>query len=455
MTLKLLDHQKASLKILKKQPFVFDMSDAGTGKTPVHISDIVSRVKPKGPKSLVLCPKSLIKSAWGNDFAKFFPEDAIVNLAYADNREEAFKEDADVYVTNIDAAIWLAKQPEKFWKKFKGGTLTLDESTSVKHHTSQRSKAVAKIRKHFDYIRLLSGTPSSNGVCDVWHQMYIVDGGKRLGPSFYGFRQACCTPEQVGNNANAIKWTDKPNIENIVSALIQDVVIRHKFEDCVDIPPNHQYAQSYELSKKHRRLYDELERDSMVVLKDAKSITAVNGAVLYNKLLQCASGANYADGGEDYALLDTGRYELIGDLIEARAHSVVFFNWKHQRDELLKIAKANSWSYAVIDGDVTKKGVRERIVDEYQAGKLKVLFAHPQSAGHGLTLTRGTTTVFASPTPNLEHFLQGLKRIYRISQTQKTETIVVIAEGTIDERVYQACRDKDLKQSDLLEFLRM
>lgn len=447
----LLKHQNLSVKFIDKQPRVFDMSDAGTGKTPVHITAFAKRRRKGGGCALIFCPKSLIKSAWGNDFKKFAP-DIKVSLAYAENREEAFKANADVYVTNIDAAKELAKKPLSFWRKF--DTLIIDESTSVKHHTSARSRAVAKIKKYFDHRALLSGTPTSNGICDLWHQMYIVDDGKLLGQSFYRFREVCCIPEQVGNNANAIKWHDKQGIETTVGALIAKHVIRHKFEDCVDIPPNHQYAVEYELAPKHMKMYRELERDSMLLVKSkgVKAITAVNGAVLYGKLLQCASGASYSDD-EEYALLDVGRYELIGDLIEARKHSIVFFSWKHQRDQLIRIAENEQWPYAVIDGDVTRKGVREKIVEDYQEGKYKVLFAHPQSAGHGLTLTRGTTTIFASPTPNLEHFLQAYKRIYRIGQKEKTETIMVIAKDTIDERVWTACQAKDVKQADLLSYL--
>ncbi len=423
------------------------MSDAGTGKTPVHITDSASRRRKGGGKILVLCPKSLIKSAWGNDYGTFAP-DIDVSLAYAENRAQAFGADADVYVTNFEGALWLAEQPKKFFKDFE--ILIIDESSAVKHRTSKRSKAVAKIRKHFDVVRLLSGTPSTNGVTDLWHQMFILDGGKLLGESFYQFRSACCIPIQKGNNSNAIEWVDKPGIELVVAALIEKKVIRHKFEDCVDIPPNHQYAVTYELPPKHRKIYDDLEADAVVQIKN-KTVSAINGAVLYGKLLQCASGATYASE-DDYALIDTQRYELVADLIEARKHSVVFFSWKHQRDELLKIAEKNKWPYALIDGTVTKKGAREQIVADYQAGKYKVLFAHPQSAGHGLTLTKGTATIFPSPTHNLEHFLQAYKRIYRISQTEKTETIMVVAKNTIDEKVWKSCQAKNVKQVSLLDY---
>jgi len=445
----LMKHQKASVDFLAQQPRAFDTSDAGTGKTFVHIRDFANRRRKGGGCLLVLCPKSIMKCAWGDDFARFEPKMKL-SFAYADNRAEAFEEKADVYVTNIDAARWLSLQKPKFFERF--SHLVIDESTSVKHQTSKRSSAVRKIKKYFDVRRLLTGTPMSNGITDLHHQMLIVDDGKTLGESFYAFRSAVCTPVQRGNGAHMIEWVDKPNIEATVAMLIADHVISHRFEDCVDIPPNHRYAVEFELGPRHRKLYDQLERNSALLLKKS-NVTAVNGAVLYSKLLQCASGAVYTDDRE-YEALDVDRNELIIDLLDARKHSIVFFNWKHQRDQLIAAIEAEKWPYAVIDGDVTKDGAREDIVRAYQAGRYKVLLAQAKSAAHGLTLTKGTTTIFASPTPDLEHFLQAYKRIYRIGQKEKTETIMVIAKGTIDTRVWASCQQKDIKQVSLLDYLK-
>lgn len=442
-------HQEQSLKVMKKQPKVFDMSDPGSGKTRVGIEAFAARRRKKGKCLLVLAPKSLLVAAWHNDFGKFAPDMHCV-VATAANREAAFNIEADVYITNHDAAVWLAKQKPIFFKKF--DTLEIDESTAYKHHTSARSKAVAKIAKHFEYIRLATGTPTSNGICDLWHQMMILDKGVRLGSSFFGFRSAACNPQQVGPGTQHMKWIDKPNIENIVGALIKDVVIRHRFEDCVDIPPNHKYSVSYTLDKKHRAIYEEMEEEQLLLLK-GKAITAINAAAVYTKLLQIASGAVYSGKGEDYALVDTKRYEMVLDLVEARQHSVVFFQWKHQRDELVREAAKRKISFAVFDGNTSDKA-RPQIVKDFQEGQLQVIFAHPQSAGHGLTLTKGTATIWASPTINLEHFAQGWKRVHRIGQTEKTETIVVVAEGTRDEKVWGALQGKEISMGDLLNELR-
>lgn len=435
---KAMKHQTVSLKKLAKEPRVFDMSDPGTGKTFVEIMDFVARRKKKGGCLLVLCPKSLMTAAWYNDFKKFAPE-MKVSVAYAANRQEAFNVDADVYVTNVDAAKWLAEKPKSFFKKF--DTLVIDESTAYKHHTSQRSKAVGKIKQYFEYRRLLSGTPNSNGICDLWHQMMIVDDGKRLGKSFFQFRSACCTPKQVGPSANMVQWVDKPGIETVVTELIKDVTIRHRFEECVDIPENLHYAVPLQLSKKHLATYREMEDFSLAVLANT-TITAINGAAVATKLLQISSGAVYDDSG-GYTKVASERYELVLDLVEARKHSIVFYQWEHQLEELLAEAKSRKISHVVWNPD------KPEIEKQFQAGFFQVLFAHPASAGHGLTLTKGTATIWASPTYNLEWWKQGYKRVHRIGQTEKTENIVVVAEGTIDERAWNALQMKQFKMEDL------
>ncbi|MDE2106914.1 MAG: DEAD/DEAH box helicase, partial [Patescibacteria group bacterium] len=145
-----------------------------------------------------------------------------------------------------------------------------------------------------------------------------------------------------------------------------------------------------------------------------------------------------------------GRYELILDLVEARKHSLVLFLWKHQRDLLIAEAEKRGVTFSMIDGSVGDDE-RTQIVTMYQAGKFQVLFGHPKSVAHGLTLTKGTATIWASPTYDLEIFKQGSKRQHRMGQTQKTETIVVTAADTIDQLVYDKMLAKDARMTTLLD----
>lgn len=396
----------------------------------------------------MVAPRSLLRSAWEQDFHKFAPW-IRTSIATAAHRESAFKVDADVYIINTDGVNWLAKQKPEFFEQF--DTLVIDEISSFKHHTSQRSKAINKIKKHFKYRYGLTGTPDSNGISDLWHQIYILDNGQRLGTSFYHFRQSVCTPQQTGPGPAMVKWVDRPNAEVAVGALISDMTIRHKFEDCIDIPPNYQYPVPYFMPPKQEKVYKDMARDARVQLSSGQIVSTVNAAGLVTKLLQIASGAVYNEDGT-YSVIDTGRYEQIADLVSERKHSVVFFNWIHQKDELIKEFKAKGITYVVVDGSTSDKD-REEAVRLFQAGFYRVFLGHPQSVAHGLTLTKGTTTIWANPTYNLEHWLQGNRRIYRAGQTERTETIVLLAPGTIENRVFTRMTEKGEKQTSLLEIL--
>lgn len=447
----LYDHQVATIDFLKAHDQVFDTSDPGTGKTRAHIEAFAYDHKRGHPAALVIAPKSLLRAAWVNDVRTFAPW-LETSVATAENRAKAFSVKADMYITNIDAAKWLAAQPKSFWSRFEGGTLFMDESGAFKHHTSQRSKAMHKVVSHFAKRRALNGTPNPNTVLDLWHQVRLIDDGKRLGSSFFGFRNQVCQPEQIGPRAEMVKWVDRPQAAEAVGMLLKDITIRHVFEECLSIPTNHEYIKYFDMSAKHRRRYKEMENLELLLVTPDTVVQAVNAAAVVTKLLQIASGAVYDNEGK-YHVVDTDRYELIGDLLEQRKHSICFFNWSHQRDQLIKELEKRDLTYCVVDGSVSGKA-RDAAVAMFQAGFYRVALLHPQSAAHGLTLTKATTSIWASPTYNIEHFLQGSRRIYRAGQTQKTENISIIAQDTIEEHVYDVCQGKRLGLNEMLLLMR-
>ena len=326
--------------------------------------------------------------------------------------------------------------------------LLVHNCTAYKNPTAKRSKAAAAIRESFSHATLMSGTPTPQGIIDLWHQMYLVDRGKLLGNSFYRFRSTTHTPV---NKGAFTEWVEKEGVADAIADIISGVTIRNAREDCMDLPENLVVHRRYQLSAPHLKVYNELKRHAFIELESG-DVNAVNAAVLLSKLLQVASGAVYDEYGEAH-LIDTQRYELVMDLVDERDHSVVFFNFKHQKNELIKLAEKAKMKYAVIDGSVSG-AKRTQAVEDFQAGKLKVLFCHPQSAGHGITLTKGTATIWVSPTYNVEHFEQANARIFRGGQTKKTETILISAEGTVDARAYKALFDKQLDMNNLLEVLR-
>jgi len=438
--LKPFDHQVKTTNFLLKTPRALITSDPGTGKTRSVIDAYAQR---KEGRMLVLAPLSILSASWGDDIKKFQPKLTYI-VAYAKNREVAFKSKADIVITNHDAVKWIAKN-EKLLQEF--DTICIDEFTAFKNKDSQRSKAVLKLAAKFKYRIAMSGTPNSNTILDIWHPTLIVDDGERLGKRFYGFRSAVCTSRF---NGFANEWVDKPNAQEIVAASIKDINIRYQLEDCIDMPEQSVHTMCVQLTPDIMKQYELLAADS-VLYTGKETINAINAGARVKKLLQLCTGAVYTEDGVACGI-HSERYELVMQLVSERKHSLVAFNWRHEREHLVRLAQEMGLEYGVIDGD-TPANKRKDIVDRMQAGQLKVVFAHPQSAGHGLTLTTATTVIWASPTYNAEHYQQFNRRIYRAGQTQKTEIIHIAADNTWEPDVYTKLQTKLERMDDLLQIL--
>lgn len=441
----LFDHQAITVDYLLSQDNVYDASDPGTGKTRSALEMILIRQNAGAKKALVFAPKSILVPSWVNDLRAFTPSLTYV-VANANNRKKAFDRDVNVYITNIDAAKWVLNNVDL--SEF--DIVIMDEATAYKHRTSARSKAMNKIAKQIQYKVAMSGTPNPNGVLDLWHQYLMLDGGAHLGTNFWKFRMTVCEPEQTGPGPEMVKWVDKPGASTAVADLLADMTIRHKMEECISIPPHSVHKIEFDLNKKHLQSYKDLANHAIIDLKD-KTVSAIHKGALRTKLLQLASGAVYDVDGTS-AIASTDRYELVLDLAEERDSCVIAFTWKHQRDELLRLAKKRGMKYALIDGSV-KNDDRAKAVKDFQSGKIDYLFAHPMSASHGLTLTRGTTTIWPGPIDDAERFQQFNRRIYRAGQTRKTETLLVCANDTLEAGVYHNLDCKVENMIDLLDIL--
>jgi len=441
----LFDHQGITVDYEMEHDRVYDASDPGTGKTRSALAMILQRQKAGAGKALVFAPKSILVPSWANDLRTFTPSLKYV-VATASNRKKQFAQDVDVYITNTDAAKWVSLNVDL--KDF--DILIMDECTAYKHRTSARAKAMAKIAKHFKYRVGMSGTPNPNGVLDLWHQYFLLDDGEILGTNFWAFRSKVCEPVQTGPGSEMVKWVDRPGAAEAVADLLAGMTIRHKMEKCISIPPHTVRTINFDLSAKHLKEYKDLAKHAIIQLKD-KTVSAVHKGALRTKLLQLASGAVY-DAEGNPAVASTDRYELVLDLAEERESCVIAFNWTHQRNELLRLAKKRKIKFALIDGTV-KGPDRTKAVKDFQAGKIKILFAHPMSAAHGLTLTKGTTTIWPGPIDDAERFQQFNRRIYRAGQERKTETIMVAANDTLDAGVFANLDGKVEGMVDLLDIL--
>jgi SNF2 family DNA or RNA helicase len=399
-----------------------------------------------GKRALIVAPLSLMKTTWRNDVEEFTPE-LTISYAFAGKRKEAFEQKTDIVMINTDGVRWITDTPYAIRLLNDFDTVIIDEMTYYKKRTAARSKAMKKIASRFKYRVALSGTPRTGSVLDMWHQILILDDGHMLGPSFTRFRQQFCIPR---HNGFAIEWADRPDANKLLMHLIGGMMIRYRFDEVMDVPPNYTRTIKVNLPANLRQKYVDLEVESVLELKSG-TVSAVNAAVMANKLLQLTSGSVYDEHGEPQ-ILDTTRYELITDLVAERDHTVVFFNWRHQRDELIKLAKKRGISYAYMDGTVSHTK-REKIVAQFQAGNFQALYLQPDTGAHGLTLTRGRTTIWSSPVYKPDVLKQGLHRIYRGGQKHKTETILIEAEDTIEQHVFDKLRAKEGGMLNLLSLI--
>ena len=436
------EHQtKTTDFIINKQKCLIT-SDPGTGKTR-SVIDAYTQLPLDRGRMLVVAPLSLLQASWGDDIEKFQPN-LEYSVAYAKNRSKAFEEGKPVVLTNHDAVKWAAKNMQML-EGF--NTICIDEFTAFKNKDAQRSKAIAKIIESFDYRIGMSGTPNSNSIVDIWHPAYLIDDGERLGRRFYSFRNAVCTSRF---NGFANEWVDKDDAEEIVASALLDINIRYSLEECIDMPEQTVSTLATKLPKKVMDQYNDMINDSVLHTNEA-TINAVHAGAKVKKLLQMCTGALYDNEGNVVGVHED-RYNLVLELVQQRPHSLVAFNWSHERDHMVKECDKRGIKYGVIDGS-TPGHKRNDIVDRMQAGQLQVVFCHPQSAGHGLTMTTATTVIWASPTYNAEHYQQFNRRIYRAGQTKRTEVIRIAAEGTWEPDVYTKLEGKLGRMEELLTIL--
>lgn len=434
-------HQKTTTDFIVDTKCCLITSDPGTGKTRA----VLDAHAILGGRTLVLAPLSILEAAWGEDISKFQPQ-IKYGVAYAKNRAKIFEDDTnEMVITNFEAVNFLQKNPQ-YCKQF--DTIVIDEFTAFKNREAKRSKNLNKIISYFTNRIAMSGTPNSNTILDIWHPVFLVDGGERLGSRFYAFRHQACTPKF---NGFANEWIDKPGIEEAVANKLSDISIRFALSDCMDLPDNIVRTVNTKLTPNVQKQYKTLADESVLYTKSG-TVNAVHAAARVKKLLQLVTGAVYDEDGV-VQFVHQERYDIVMTLVGQRAHSLVAFNWKHERDALVELAQKEGYTFEIIDGSVPAER-RKDIVSRYQAGQIKVLFCHPQSAGHGLTLTKASTVIWCSPTYNAEHYQQFNQRIYRAGQTQKTETILIQARNTWEPEVYKKLNTKLGRMENLLHILK-
>lgn len=361
-------------------------------------------------------------------------------------RIRALNTPADLYIINRENVCWLVDYYRNSWPF---DMVVVDESSSFKSHSAKRFKALASVGPRIDRMVELTGTPSPNGLEDLWSQIFLLDGGERLGKRYTQFRERYFQPDKRGADGMVYSYEAKPGTEASILEKISDICISMKAEDYLQLPDIVYHEIPVELDKKSAKAYHELEREMVLQLpEDDEMISVTSAAALSNKLLQLANGAIYDEDRQVHEVHNC-KIEAFMELIESLQGKpvLVFYNYQHDRERIL----------AALSG--TRLKVRElkttQDEDDWNARKIDVLLTHPASSAYGLNLQQGGNhVIWFGLTWNYELYTQANKRLHRQGQSDKVIIHHLICTGTRDEDVMQALRQKDDVQNWVMESLK-
>ena len=384
------------------------------------------------------------RTTWGDEIKKW---EHLKNLRYSTavgtetERLAALKKQADIYIINRENVQWLV---EDSGIPFDFDMVVIDELSSFKNHQTKRFSALMKVRPKVKRIVGLTGTPSSNGLMDLWAEFRLLDMGERLGRFIGQYRTSYFRPDKQ-NGQVVFSYKPLPGAEKQIYSRISDITISMKSTDHLQMPELVNSRYTVYLSEKEQERYEELKKDLVLQLPDG-DITAANAAALSGKLSQMANGAIYTDTGETVSVHER-KLDALEDIIEAaNGKPVLVAYWfRHDFEMISERLQKLKIPYDRLDVDAT--------IRKWNAGEIPVALIHPASAGHGLNLQAGgSTLVWFGLTWSLELYQQTVARLWR--QGQSSETVVVqhiITDGTIDGRIMKALSEKDNMQSALID----
>jgi SNF2 family DNA or RNA helicase len=393
---------------------------------------------------LVIAPLRVARDTWPDELHKWeHLSDLRLSVAVGTEteRKAALQVKADIYIINRENVGWLI---EDSGIPFDFDTLVVDELSSFKNHQTKRFRSLMKVRPKVVRIIGLTGTPSSNGLIDLWAEYRLLDMGQRLGRFIGQYRSTYFTPDKR-NGQVIFSYKPLPFAEKEIYAKIADITISMKSTDHLIMPELVTAQYPIKLSDKERERYDELRQDLVLKLAGG-DVTAANAAALSGKLCQMANGAVYGDDGAVHYIHDR-KLDALEDLIEAaNGKPVLVAYWfKHDLERISARLKDRHISFTKLDTSDS--------IASWNEGKWPVALIHPASAGHGLNLqSGGSTIIWFGLTWSLELYQQANARLWR--QGQKAETVVlhhIIAKDTIDERVMKALSAKDKTQTALID----
>lgn len=416
--------------------------DMGLGKSVITLTalwDLILDSFDVG-KVLVIAPKRVAEDTWPKELAKW---DHLKGLSYSlvlgseKQRLSALQKPAFIYIINRENVCWLVEN-----YRWDFDTVVIDELSSFKSAKAQRFKALKKVRPLVRRVIGLTGTPAPNTLLDLWPQIYLLDMGQRLGRFIGGYRDRFFVPDKR-NREIVYSYQPREGAEETIYGLISDICISMRATEHLHMPELISNRVEVHMGEHEQQLYDELRRDMVVQLPEGE-LDAVNAAALSGKLLQMANGAVY-DENRAVHLIHDHKLDALEDLIEAANGKplLVAYWYQHDRDRIMKRFPARE----------INKG---RDIDDWNAGRIPVALIHPASAGHGLNLqTGGSTLVWFGLTWSLELYQQVIARLWRQGQTSKTVVVQhILTAGTLDAAVMLALQNKEMGQDALIAAVR-
>ncbi len=440
------EYQRYATEYIETHPVAAVLLDMGLGKTSITLTALNNLLFDSFEvrRVLVIAPLRVARNTWGVEIEKWDHLDGLhysVAVGTETERLSALKKQADIYLINRENVQWLISESGI---PFDFDMVVIDELSSFKNHQTKRFKALMKVRPKVKRIVGLTGTPSSNGLMDLWAEFRLLDMGERLGRFIGQYRTSYFRPDKQ-NGQMVFSYKPLPGAEKQIYSRISDITISMKSTDHLRMPELINSRYTVYLSEKENSRYADLKEELVLQLPDGE-VTAANAASLSGKLSQMANGAVYTDAGETVAVHER-KLDALEDIIEAaNGKPVLVAYWfRHDLERITERLQKLKIPYARLD---TGGSIRK-----WNAGEIPVALIHPASAGHGLNLqSGGNTLVWFGLTWSLELYQQTVARLWR--QGQESETVVVqhiITKGTIDERIMKALSEKDTTQAALID----
>ena len=415
----------------------------GCGKTTSTLTAVVDLLNMfEANKVLIIAPLRVANTVWHKELLSW---QHTRHLKYRictggeKNRLSQLMLPADIYIINRENVKWLV---DYYGKKWPFDTVVIDEASSFKSSKSQRFKALKKVYPLIDRLVELTGTPSPNGMMDVWAQIALLDNGERLGRNMTTYKSRYFEADYMG-----YKYELRKGAQAKIESKISDLVVSMKSEDYLQLPDRIDLTEEITLKPATLKRYKEFERD-LVLEVDAQDedVLASNAAVLAGKLMQFANGSIYLDDTGKSEQLHSEKLDALAQLVEDNPdeNMLIAYNFKFDLEQLKK-----KFPQAVV---LSKSGDE---VDQWNNGEIKMLLAHPASAGMGLNLQKGgSMLVWYGLTWSLEYYQQFNARLHRQGQEKPVRIIHLVAKDTIDERVIKVLGEKDAIQDNLLTALK-